>query len=300
MDNINNNESPLQNSLIKSDLGKHLTSIEISHLAKHLVLDKFTTGDLVAQAGMPANFLGFILEGDAEVEVESLKRSGLVAGDFFGEAMFSNEALRSADVRATTNMTVAILTVYAFEALLNEDTRLAIRCKSFFDERYANHKKQDELVNWSDDNKYIALVAHNAIKPVLVEFVRNHKDSLQKLSLVATGTTGALLHKETGILLSRKVQSGPLGGDQEIGAMIAAGNIRAIIFFRDPLSAHPHHADIEALGRLADVYHVPFATNPATAEVILAHLNKDNSITFQNPSFSAYNKEQQRVISGNS
>ncbi len=300
MDNININKSPLQTSLIKSDLGKHLTSNEISRLTKHLAIHKFTSGDLVAQADTPAHFLGFILEGDAEVEVKSIKRAGLVAGDFFGEAMFSNEALRTADVRATTNITVAILTVYAFEALLNEDLRLAIRCKSFFDERYANHKREDEFINWSDEKKYVALVAHNEIKPVLIEFVKNHKDSLQRLSLVSTGSTGALLHKETGILLSRKVQSVSLGGDQEIGAMIAAGNISAIIFFRDPLSAHPYHADLEALGRLADVYQVPFATNPATAEVILTHLKKDSSVTFQNPSFSAYNKEQPQAVSGKS
>jgi methylglyoxal synthase len=79
--------------------------------------------------------------------------------------------------------------------------------------------------------------------------------------------------------------------------MIAAGSIRAIIFFRDPLSAHPHHADIEALGRLADVYQVPFATNPATAEAILANFEIDPLVTFQNPAFTAYKKEQNQVVS---
>tara|TARA_B100000795_G_scaffold268145_1_gene254471 strand:- start:996 stop:1898 length:903 start_codon:yes stop_codon:yes gene_type:complete len=298
MDIINYTESPLLKSLILSDLGTHLNAAQLSHLSQHLSVQQFASGNLVAEANTPAHFIGLIVEGEAEVEVESLKRAGLAAGDFFGEAMFSSQALRTADVRATTDMTVAILTLSAFEALLNEDLRLAMCCKSFFDARYANHQKQDEHVSWRDDKRYVALVAHNAMKPVLVEFVRKHKDLLQKSSLVATGTTGSLLHKETGLLLSRKVQSGPLGGDQAIGAMIADGSIRAIIFFRDPLSAHPHHADIEALGRLADVYHVPFATNPATAEAILANFEEDSSVTFQNPAFSAYTKGQNLVVSG--
>ena len=298
MDIINNNDSPLLKSLILSDLGKHLNVAQLNHLSKHLSVLHFELGNLVAEANTPAHFVGIIVNGEAEVEVESLKRADLAAGDFFGEAMFSSQALRTADVRATTKMTVAILTLSAFEVLLNEDLQLAMCCKSFFGARYLNHQKQDEQESWRDNKRYIALVAHNAMKPVLVEFVRKHKDLLQKLSLVATGTTGSLLHKETGLLLSRKVQSGPLGGDQAIGAMIADGSISAIIFFRDPLSAHPHHADIEALGRLADVYHVPFATNPATAESILANFEDSSSVAFQDPAFSAYTKGQNLVVSG--
>jgi methylglyoxal synthase len=297
MDTTDYTKSLLQKSLIASDLGAHLSPVQLEKLSKHLSVQNFTSGNLVAQANMPAQFVGLILEGEAEVEADSLKRADLVAGDFFGEAMFSSQALRTADVRANTDMTIAILTISAFEELLNEDLRLAMSCKSFFGNRYTNHQKHSEHVNWVDDKHYIALVAHNAMKPVLVDFVSKHKDLLQKLSLVATGTTGSILHKETGLLLSRKVQSGPLGGDQAIGAMIAAGSIRAIIFFRDPLSAHPHHADIEALGRLADVYQVPFATNPATAEAILANFEIDPLVTFQNPAFTAYKKEQNQVVS---
>jgi methylglyoxal synthase len=297
MDTTDYTKSLLQKSLIASDLGAHLSPVQLEKLSKHLSVQNFTSGNLVAQANMPAQFVGLILEGEAEVEADSLKRADLVAGDFFGEAMFSSQALRTADVRANTDMTIAILTISAFEELLNEDLRLAMSCKSFFGNRYTSHQNHSEHVNWVDDKHYIALVAHNAMKPVLVDFVSKHKDLLQKLSLVATGTTGSILHKETGLLLSRKVQSGPLGGDQAIGAMIAAGSIRAIIFFRDPLSAHPHHADIEALGRLADVYQVPFATNPATAEAILANFEIDPLVTFQNPAFTAYKKEQNQVVS---
>lgn len=286
----------LQKALIESDLGSYLSPLQLGHLSKHLSVQNYAAGSLVARANTPAHFVGIILEGTAEVEVESLKRAGLVVGDFFGEAMFSSQALRTADVRAVTDMTVAILSVSSFEALFSENLRLAMSCKSFFGARYAKHKKEGEHENWVDDKRYIALVAHNAMKPVLVDFVRKHKDVLQKSSLVATGTTGSLLHKETGILLSRKVQSGPLGGDQAIGAMIAAGSIGAVIFFRDPLSAHPHHADIEALGRLADVYHIPFATNPATAEAIIGNFKDNVPVDFANPAFAEYNKKQNEVV----
>lgn len=76
---------------------------------------------------------------------------------------------------------------------------------------------------------------------------------------------GTLLYEQTGTLLARKVESGLLGGDQAVGAMVSAGNIRAIVLLHDPLMAHPNQADTEALGRLADAYQVPFATNTATA-----------------------------------
>ena len=76
-----------------------------------------------------------------------------------------------------------------------------------------------------------------------------------------------MLYKKTSMCLSRKVASGPLGGDQAVGTLISTQNIIGVIFFRDPLSSHPH-ADIEALGRLCDVYQVPFATNPQSGEAI--------------------------------
>ena len=96
---------------------------------------------------------------------------------------------------------------------------------------------------------------------------------------------------------SKKVKSGPLGGDQAIGHMISTGNIRGIIFFRDPLSAHPHHADIEALGRLCDVYQIPLATNPATGIAVLEYLseNRDKENQETNPILDQYNAQQDQI-----
>jgi methylglyoxal synthase len=114
---------------------------------------------------------------------------------------------------------------------------------------------------------------------------------------VATGTTGLILYKTTGLVLSRKVKSGPLGGDQAIGSMISTDNIRGVLFFRDPLSSHPHHADIEALGRLCDVYQIHFATNPSTAKAVLAYLTNTASESERgfNPALKKFKQHQKRV-----
>ena len=108
-----------------------------------------------------------------------------------------------------------------------------------------------------------------------------------------------MLYRETGLVLGRKVASGPLGGDQAIGTLVSTDNVCGIIFFRDPLSAHPHHADIEALGRLCDVYQIPFATNPGTAEAILSYLNEEGAHdNIRNQVLEKYRNQQQKVLKG--
>ncbi|HAR43642.1 MAG TPA: methylglyoxal synthase [Bdellovibrionales bacterium] len=117
--------------------------------------------------------------------------------------------------------------------------------------------------------KGIALIAHDNLKPLLVEWARDNMKYLSQHTLCATGTTGALLQKETGLKV-KKFKSGPLGGDQQIGAKIATGGVDAVIFFWDPLSPHSHDVDVKALLRIAVVYNVPMACNRATADAIMA------------------------------
>ncbi|MEZ0482803.1 methylglyoxal synthase [Planococcus sp. SSTMD024] len=117
----------------------------------------------------------------------------------------------------------------------------------------------------------IALVAHDRKKDDLIEFALAYKPILAKHQLYATGTTGSRLVEGTGLAVHR-FQSGPLGGDQQIGAMIAQNEMDMIIFFRDPLTAQPHEPDVTALIRLCDVYQIPLATNMGTAEVLLKGL----------------------------
>ncbi|MBI3468920.1 MAG: methylglyoxal synthase [Planctomycetes bacterium] len=115
----------------------------------------------------------------------------------------------------------------------------------------------------------IALIAHDQKKAAMVEFVRRHLDYFRSQTLVATGSTGALLTRELGIEVER-VAHGPEGGDLIIGGRVAQGQVAAVIFFRDPLTAQPHEPDVSALLRVCDVHNVPLATNAASAEAIVA------------------------------
>ena len=114
----------------------------------------------------------------------------------------------------------------------------------------------------------IALIAHDRKKSDLVNFVQTHMEYFWRTPSVATGSTGALLNQELNLNVER-VAHGPEGGDLIIGGRVALGQIHAVIFFRDPLTAQPHEPDVSALLRVCDVHNVPLATNPATAEAII-------------------------------
>ena len=114
----------------------------------------------------------------------------------------------------------------------------------------------------------LALIAHDAKKDDLVAFAVRRRDDLARFALVATGTTGGRLAEATGLDVER-VSSGPLGGDVQIGARIVEGRVAGVLFLRDPLTAHPHEPDIQALLKLCDLRQVPVATNLATAELVL-------------------------------
>ena len=121
----------------------------------------------------------------------------------------------------------------------------------------------------------IALVAHDALKASIVEWATSNAGVLREFRLVATGTTGQRLKEETGLEVERLL-SGPLGGDAQLGAMIAEGKLDALIFFIDPNTAMPHDVDVKSLLRLAILYETPLAVNRASAGAILAAMtNKD-------------------------
>lgn len=119
----------------------------------------------------------------------------------------------------------------------------------------------------------IALIAHDKKKDDMVRFATAYENILKKHCLYGTGTTGLRIMEATNLNVTR-FQSGPLGGDQEIGAMIAKNQMDVVLFFRDPLTAQPHEPDVSALIRLCDVYMVPLATNMGTAEVIIKGLER--------------------------
>ena len=118
----------------------------------------------------------------------------------------------------------------------------------------------------------LALIAHDAKKAEMADFAAAHAAVLGGCELFATGTTGGRILERCPELAVTRLKSGPLGGDQQIGAMIAEGRIDALVFFVDPLSPHPHDVDVKALTRVALVYDIPLALNRATAERLIGTL----------------------------
>lgn len=117
----------------------------------------------------------------------------------------------------------------------------------------------------------IALIAHDKKKQDMIDLCVKYKDVLEGHDLYATGTTGTMVMGETGLKITR-MKSGPLGGDQQIGSMVAEKNLDMIIFLRDPLTAQPHEPDVTALLRLSDVMNIPLATNVSSATIMLEDL----------------------------
>lgn len=121
------------------------------------------------------------------------------------------------------------------------------------------------------NKKTIALIAHDNLKNTMVDWVIANKEQIEKFNLWATGTTGKRIMEATGLKVLC-LKSGPLGGDQQIGAGIAEGKVDAVFFFWDPLAPHPHDVDVKALLRIAVVYDIPMACNKASAELLIHSL----------------------------
>lgn len=128
---------------------------------------------------------------------------------------------------------------------------------------------QDDYIFFKiEKTKHIALIAHDGKKKELVEWAIKHKDELKKHTLCGTGTTARLLSEQTGLPV-KAYNSGPLGGDQQIGARIVEGKVDFVVFLWDPLESQPHDPDVKALLRIAVVFDIPIANNLATADFLL-------------------------------
>ena len=271
---------------------------EIASLAEHMSIEVIDEQNILMRKGEPSDSMVFVVDGllqvlDGERQI-ALEKTGAIVG----ESLFSEEATRVADVQAIEPTTIGRFSLHDFNQFLDKNQTLALKYREYF--REIRRARDEQLVaeSYNDKRKYLALIAHNNMKASLMEFCSLHAQKLEQFPLIATGTTGSMLYTKTGLCLCRKVASGPLGGDQAVGTLISTKNICGVIFFRDPLSSHPHHADIEALGRLCDVYQIPFATNPQSGEAILDYLlsGKGERELIPNHVLEAYKHGQKKVV----
>ena len=139
--------------------------------------------------------------------------------------------------------------------------------------------------------KRIALVAHDNMKAELIKWARTHKDKLTPHELMATGTTGNMINKELGVQVKALI-SGPLGGDQQLGGMIAEGKIDILIFFWDPFEPMPHDPDIKALLRVAAVWNIPIACSVSSANFLISSPLLESEFERDIPDYEKYLQER--------
>ena len=208
----------------------------------------------------------FISEGSAKVSMPNGTVVRVNAPTIFGEVAFLTGAKAMAEVELLTEAVVVKIPCEELRSWAAHDSMQSMWL-------YENLTKiASQRLSGNYHHRYCALVAHDGRKQELISFVDAHKEFFASQQLISTATTGHRIEAELGLQVARTVLSGPKGGDQEIGGLISRGAVDSLFFFRDPLWAQPHQADVNALVRISEVANVPIATNVSTAHFLVEGL----------------------------
>ena len=211
----------------------------------------------------------FISEGSTKVSMPNGSILRINAPTVFGEVAFLTGAKAMADVELLTEAVAVKIACDELRAWAAQDSTRSMWL-------YENLTKiASQRLSGNYHRRYLALVAHDGRKDELLAFIQEHKAFFSGQNLLATASTGQRIRSELGMEIARIVLSGPKGGDQEIGGLISRGAVDALFFFRDPLWAQPHQADVNALVRICEVANVPLATNTRTAALIVDGLVRE-------------------------
>ncbi|GEM_PF-88124 len=231
-------------------------------------------GEILMSAGEAPHWMARIDSGIAAVlDVEGAESHTLTVGDLFGELGLVGNRTRTATVQAVSQVSLKVLSYQTIDRF----------CGGSLEKRSSFDRALSELIAsrvpdpLGPDGGWIALVAHDQKKDPLEKLVGQYRETLLNYKIVSTRTTGSRLSTRCQLPVRKLVCSGPLGGDLEIGAMAARGQLEAVIFLRDGLSSHAHGSDIDALVRACEIAEVPCATNRATAQMVLQSLPNGNS-----------------------
>ena len=230
---------------------------------------QYEAGDVLMSRGDPAEWMARIESGIVSVQNDAGEESHTVSvGDIIGEMGLVRNHLRTARLVAISQVSLMVIeyeTIDQIRARSPED-------RIIFEQMLSELISQRVPDPAAPEGGWIALVAHDRKKPQLLEIAEEFHDLLSKFKIVATRSTGAMLSVNCRLPIRRLVLSGPLGGDLEIGAMVARRQMEAVIFLRDGLSSHAHGSDIDALVRACEIADVPCGTNTTTARIILQGL----------------------------
>ena len=225
-------------------------------------------GSTLIKMGERPGRLILLIEGRLEIVNKHNERMLLDAPTVIGEISYLGQITAVANVVSVTPVRLRVIEEHSLRTWSSEQPAKMIDAYSNL-ARIAISRLRGQF-----HEKYCAVVAHDGRKNELLAFVDQYREYFTTRALLATATTGMRIEKELGIPVARRVLSGPVGGDQEIGALVSRGCVEAVFFYRDPLWAQPHQADVNALVRVCELADIPLATNDATARLIVTGLMK--------------------------